>query len=210
MFASFKAPGLCRGTQVLVSDAPAGPFVEWSDGPVTPSDWECLDGTLFLDDAGDPWLVYCHEWLQVIDGRMIAQRLTPDLRAATGEPAELFTASQAPWVGAGDPAGLSDLRAATDGPWLHRLASGALVMLWSSGGKDGSYAMGIARSTSGTVLGPWVHEPEPLWSRDGGHGMIARTLDGRLLVTLHQPNQTPFERSVFAEIEETADSIRLA
>jgi beta-xylosidase len=211
MFASFKATDAARGTAVLAADSPAGPYVPWSDGPVTPRDWECLDGTLYVDPDGEPWIVYCHEWLQVVDGRMIAQRLTPDLLETTGEPVELFRASSAPWVGAGDPAGLYDEPAyVTDGPWLHRLASGTLIMLWSSGNTSGSYAMGIARSLTGDVLGPWEHQAEPLWADDGGHGMIVRALDGRLLVTLHQPNQTPLERPVFAEIEETEHSIVLA
>lgn len=210
MFASFKAPDVARGTAVLVADSPAGPFEPWSDGPVTPREWECLDGTLYVDGAGEPWIVYCHEWLQVTDGRMIAQRLTRDLRQSTGEPLELFRASSAPWVGGSDPAGLFDQPAyVTDGPWLHRLPSGVLIMLWSSGNRAGSYAMGIARSTSGTIDGPWEHQAEPLWASDGGHGMIVRALDGRLLVTLHQPNVTPLERPVFAEIVETADSVRL-
>ena len=32
--------------------------------------------------------------------------------------------------------------------------------------------MGVARSTTGSVLGPWVQQDEPLWARNGGHGMI--------------------------------------
>jgi len=211
MLASFKAPDAARGTQILVADSPQGPYEPWSDGPVTPRGWECLDGTLYVDESDAPWIVYCHEWLQVVDGRMIAQRLSLDLRESLGSPIELFRASDGPWVGGSDPAGLYDTPAyVTDGPWLRRLASGALIMLWSSGNTTGSYAMGIARSTSGTIVGPWEHEPEPLWAEDGGHGMIVRALDGRLLVTLHQPNQTPLERPVFAEIVETEHSVRLA
>ena len=54
LFASFKADGVCRGTQILRADHPLGPFEEWSDGPVTPRDWECLDGTLYVDGDGKP------------------------------------------------------------------------------------------------------------------------------------------------------------
>ena len=39
MFISFKAEGVCRGTQILASDSPRGPFLPISDGPVTPRDW---------------------------------------------------------------------------------------------------------------------------------------------------------------------------
>ena len=38
MLATFKADGVRRGTQVLVADAPTGPFEPHSDGPLTPRD----------------------------------------------------------------------------------------------------------------------------------------------------------------------------
>jgi beta-xylosidase len=98
MFASFKADGMHRGTQVLAAAGPRGPFLPHSNGPVTPRDWECLDGTLFVDDAGKPWMVFCHEWVQVHNGQICAMPLTNDLRTAAAEPVLLFTASQAPWV----------------------------------------------------------------------------------------------------------------
>lgn len=53
-FASSDPAAGPRGVQVLVSDEPTGPFVPWSQGPVTPRDIPCLDGTLFLDDDEAP------------------------------------------------------------------------------------------------------------------------------------------------------------
>lgn len=210
LFATFKAEGVCRGTQVLRADRPEGPYLPHSDGPVTPRDWECLDGTLHVDADGAPWLVFCHEWVQVMDGEIWAQRLTDDLRGATGDPVLLFRASEAPWSMPVDHPRLpAHIRAhVTDGPHLHRLTSGELIMLWSSMGASG-YAMGVARSASGTVLGPWRQEDAPLWARDGGHGMIARTRDGRLLLTLHHPNTTPDERTVLRPLTETDTTVTL-
>jgi len=98
MFATFKADGVCRGTQILVSDHPLGPYMPHSEGPVTPRDWECLDGTLHVDDEGQPWMVFCHEWVQVKDGTICAIPLAQDLSRAVGEPVQLFAASSAPWV----------------------------------------------------------------------------------------------------------------
>lgn len=209
MFATFTAPGRRRGTQILAADSPEGPYAPWSDGPVTPEDWECLDGTLHVDSEGMPWILFCHEWKQIGDGAIVAQRLSQDLRTALGEPAVLFTASKAPWTRALDkPSHANAPVYVTDGPFLHRLASGKLIMLWSSFGDQG-YAMGIARSASGTVLGPWIHEPEALWGKDGGHGMIARALDGSLFLTLHQPNQSPDERATFIPLQEREDTVVL-
>lgn len=212
MFASFKADKRYRGTQILVSDSAAGPYTALTDGPVTPADWECLDGTLHIDRRGDPWMVFCHEWVQVHNGAIHAIRLSPDLTHPAGRPVFLFNASEAPWVRRAEWAPEGSPRQfpvyVTDGPFLHRLASGVLLLLWSSVGAAG-YAMGIARSETGDVTGPWCQVAEPLWARDGGHGMLFRAFDGRLLLTLHTPNRTPDERPIFVEIEETADGIRL-
>ena len=95
----------------------------------------------------------------------------------------------------------------TDGPWLHRLPSGRLIMLWSSFG-EGDYTLGIARSESDTLRGPWRHDPQPL-ADDGGHCMMFRTLEGRLLLVLHSPNHGPRERARFFDVRETESTIEL-
>jgi len=157
-------------------------------------------------------MVYCHEWKQVNDGTILAQRLSPDLRHAIGEPNLLFSASQAPWTRALDVPAVHNREHpvyVTDGPFLFRLGSGKLIMLWSSFGDHG-YSMGIARSESGTVLGPWIQEDKPLWGTDGGHGMIGRTLDGDLFLTLHQPNKSPHERAALFPLIELEDTVILA
>jgi len=212
MFASFKAPQRYRGTQILVSDHPSGPYEPLTDGPVTPDEWECLDGTLYIDDHGDPWIVFSHEWVQVMNGSIWAMRLSHDLKQAAGRPVFLFCASEAPWVyrpGWPETQGRHSFPTyVTDGPFLYRTTNGRLLMLWSSRGPSG-YAMGIARSESGSITGPWTHEDTPLWAEDGGHGMVFRAFDGRLFVTFHRPNKTPHERPFFVEIEDTGDTIRL-
>jgi arabinan endo-1,5-alpha-L-arabinosidase len=211
LFASFKAEHCYRGTQVLVAVRPEGPYVPLSGGPVTPPDWECLDGTLHVDTDGKPWIVFCHEWVQVSNGAVYAMRLSDDLVAAAGRPVLLFNATEAAWVRrpAWPGEGLRDFPTyVTDGPYLHRTASGTLLMLWSSTGSAG-YAMGVARSESGTVSGPWVQQREALFGNDGGHGMVFRAFDSRLYVTLHRPNKTPDERPVFLPVEETAQGLQL-
>jgi len=191
MFASFKADGICRGTQILKASSPAGPFMPWSDGPVTPRDWECLDGTLYID-KGAPYMVFCHEWSQIKDGAICAVALSDDLKRAAGEPKTYFTASEAAW---GVPIKDGDCYV-TDGPFMFTTGSGGLLMLWSGFSKDG-YAMGTARSTTGGLDGEFVQDEKLLFSKDGGHGMVFRGLDGGLRVTLHTPNDTPMERPMF-------------
>jgi arabinan endo-1,5-alpha-L-arabinosidase len=196
-FVSFKSSDRCRGTQILRSDAPTGPFVPHSEGPVTPAGWECLDGTFFVNNEGQPYMVFCHEWVQVRDGEMCLIRLSEDLKRAESEPVVLFTASEPGWT-RGVKNGPNFV---TDGPFLYKPDKDSLVMLWSSFG-DGGYAQAIARSATGSITGPWIHDKEPIFSRDGGHGMIFRAFDGQLYLTLHSPNEKLKEHPVFIELND--------
>lgn len=191
-----------RGTQVLVSETPLGPYTPLGDGAQTPRDWLSLDGTLFIDAAERPWMVFCHEWLQVTNGEICAVRLSEDLSRAEGAPQLLFRAGDSPWCRKGGK-GL-----VTDGPFLHRLPNGVLLMLWSTFFTTGKYCVLVARSASGGLEGPWTHEAEPLYTNDGGHAMIFRGLDGRLMMSMHQPNAAP-ERPVFVALEETETGLRI-
>lgn len=199
MFATFLPRQGRRGTAVLRTDRPLGPFVLVSDGPVTPADWECLDGTLWVED-GAPHMVFCHEWQQVGDGRICRMPLTPDLSAAAGAPEILFAASEAPW--AYPLRGRAPGSYVTDGPYLRRAKDGALLMLWSSFGDDGGYRIGVATSSGGRLAGPWRQAAEPLYAADGGHGMLFDTADGALYLAIHTPNDSPNERPVFLRVRE--------
>lgn len=207
MFASFKKKGLCRGTQVLISDKASGPFKPLTDKPITPSDWECLDGTLYMDEENTPWMVFCHEWTQVVDGQMCAVKLDKVLKNTIGEVDVLFKSSDAPWTKGSNHKFIEDgievekMVYVTDGPYLYKTLNGQLLMLWSCGGQKG-YAMGIAVSESGNIRGPWKHDSEPLYEKDGGHGMIFKTFEDELMFTIHSPNKTPNERPAFIAIEE--------
>lgn len=210
MFASFIGNGRKRGTQILSSSSPLGPFKPLAKKATTPEDWQCLDGTLFVDEEARPWMVFCHEWVECNDGEVCAMRLSQDLREGQGEVQVLFRASEAGWTRAierRDGSGLKDARV-TDGPFLHRLPNGRLLMLWSSLGQEG-YAMSYALSESGKIQGPWKQEENPIVAGDGGHGMLFRTLDGRLCLSYHSPNTTPLERFHFREVEELENGLRI-
>jgi len=198
LLATFKVKATGRrGTGVLVADAIDGPYQPVSEGPVTPPHWDALDGSLYVDDEGSPWMIFCHEWTEIQDGTVCLTQLEPDLSRAVGEVSVLFAGSQGPWLTPKSnrrfPVGEAFV---TDGPYLHRSESGTLVMLWSSFRHE-RYALGAATSPSGDIRGPWVHQSQPLYADDGGHGMIFRGLDGQFRLTLHQPNQTPWERPRF-------------
>lgn len=190
-----------RATQVLVSDSPEGPFSPFENKPHTPVDWSSLDGTLYVEE-GVPYMVFCHEWTQVVDGTMELVRLKEDLSGPSGEPRTLFRAGDAPWV-----TPLHEHGKITDGPFLHKTGSGKLLMIWSSFGNSG-YAIGQAVSESGSITGPWIQE-KLVFSENGGHGMIFRTFEGELMLVFHQPNSSPLERAQLYRIREANDLLVL-
>ncbi len=196
-------PRVKRGSQVLVADNPMGPFVPFGNKPTLPEDMMTLDGTLWVED-GVPYMVFCHEWVQIKDGTVEVVRLTDDLSATIGQPARLFHGSDAPWSKKSKQYGCH----VTDGPWLYRTKGGKLLMLWSSGSETG-YAVGIATSDSGKLAGPWKQSPTPLFAANGGHPMLFTRFDGQLMLALHQPNDPPHEREQFLEIDEVGDTLVL-
>ena len=201
LFGTLSAEHAKRGTQVFVADGPLGPFRAHTDRAATPHDWMALDGTLHVEN-NQPWMVFCHEWVQIGDGTMNAVRLADDLSKPVGEPILLFRASDAPWCRPVQPG-----KYVTDGPCFYRLKSGPLLMLWSSFGERG-YAVGVARSVNATIQGPWTQDRQPLYE-GGGHCMIFQSLEGRPLLVLHAPNNSPKERARFFEVREEQDTVRL-
>lgn len=187
MFASFKSDDHHRGTAILVCDTPDGQFKEHSNGAVTPSEWECLDGTFYIEND-TPYIVFCHEWTQVHDGEVCALQLTSDLKGAVGEPILLWKASQASWKY--DIRGYGDY--VTDGPFFVRHGKD-LICIWSSFA-NGEYVEAISRSDNGSILGNWTIDDKLLYEKNGGHGMIFTDLSGKLNFVYHVPNDTPNER----------------
>lgn len=207
LISSFRAKGTYRRCQCLAGDSPLGPFKPVRQEPVTPKGWHCLDGTLYVDLNGKPWLVFCHEWLQVFDGQIAAVPLSDDLGEAIGAPIILFRASEAPWrdslIGKNGGGGF-----VTDGPFLYRMANGSLIMLWSNFTQHG-YATGYARSKFGDIQGPWVQEPDPLYAHDGAHSMLFHTFEGKLMMSLHCPNIHPLKRILLFEMEEREGKLQI-
>ena len=199
---------LFRGTQVFVSEGPEGPFLPFGKVPHTPMDRMALDGTLWVED-GRPYMIYCHEWVQVIDGTMVLVELAPDLSKTAGEHLTLFNASAAAWS-TGSPHESNSVKSyVTDGCFLYRTMTGKLLMIWSSF-MNGEYAIGIAESVTGKVSGPWRQQEKPLFTQNGGHGMIFRTFDGRLCIAFHRPNSPGGEeRAKFFELRDTGETLEL-
>ena len=194
MFATFHKEGGNKGTAVLVSDAPDGTFVPTSNGPLTPVEWEALDGTLYVED-GRPYMVFCHEWLQIGAGTVCAVELSDDLSKTVGEPFLLWSAGDAVWK--------HDLRDngsyVTDGPYLLK-KNGELISIWSSFCTGKKYCEAIARSDNGSILGKWSIDEKLLLENDGGHGMVFSDERGESYFVYHTPNSRFNERPCIKKI----------
>ena len=139
------------GKRVFLAGRPEGPFLPLGQFPQTPMERMALDGTLWVEEE-IPYMVFCHEWVQIVDGGMDLVRLSEDLSQAVEAPQTLFHASAADWS-TGSATG-DQTTYVTDGCFLYRTHTGKLLMIWSSF-KEGQYAMGVAESVTGRVAGPW-------------------------------------------------------
>lgn len=184
-----------RACHVLVSDKPDGPYRPFGDDTYLPADMPTLDATLWIDKDKKAYMVYCHEWLQNRNGTVEKIELKPDFSGTLGERKILFRASDSPWSRENTDDGSVRPNMVTDGPFLFRTTKGKLGMLWTSWVHD-VYTQGVAYSQSGTLDGPWVQEPEPITPPNFGHGMIFRTFDGRLLMSVHSHKKEAQERTI--------------
>jgi len=93
-------------------------------------------------------------------------------------------------------------------PVLTLPADSGVAMVWSTFIPGKEYCVLLARSASGLVAGPWTGHT-PLYTTNGGHGMIFKTFEGRLRLALHQPNNSPHERLHLLNLTDDSDILRL-
>lgn len=173
-----------RACHVLVSDKPDGPYLPMQDSIYLPPDKPTLDGTFWIDKDNKPYMVYCYEWLQNLNGTIEKIELKPDLSGTKGEAKVLFRASDSPWSREKNEGGNDRPNKVTDGPYLFQTKTGKLGMIWTSWIYD-VYTQGVAYSQSGTLNGPWIQEKDPITPPNYGHGMLFQTLNGKLLMSVH-------------------------
>ncbi|MBQ6066012.1 MAG: family 43 glycosylhydrolase [Clostridia bacterium] len=207
LFATYRSAATGkRGVAVFRSADPPGPFEIISDGHVTPKDHDAIDGTLYVDEKGQPWMVYVGEWTCNEDGvgDMMAAKLSDDLTRFVSEPVLLFRGTDAGWAKG----------KFTDGPFLYKTKTGRLLMLWSCTDRAG-YAVGIAYSSNGRIDGKWRQQPRELYkgskkNADGGHGMLFTAPDGTLTLAIHSPNSSTEDNpttAVFVPVADIGDTL---
>ena len=200
--ATFTQENGLRGSYVLKAENPLGPFEPYSDGALTPEEWECLDATLYVSKSGEPYLVFCHEHTQIIDGEICFIKLNKELNAAISLPTRLFAASSPYWADK-KPKGEHYI---TDGPFMYRTKEGKLLLIWSTF-VNHKYCQCVARSSDNELNGVFEHLPL-LIDNDGGHGMIFKAED-KLYLSYHTPNTNGLEHPKFTLIKDNGKSIEL-
>lgn len=205
-----------RSTHILMSHKPEGPYQPISSKNYLPENWSVLDGSLW-EEKGVPYMVFCHEWMQTVNGMIDYIRLTPDLTESVGNATTLFRASEAVW-----PKEMKSIGELTfgmalggyvaDGPFLFKTGTGRLGMLWSSWSSR-RCVQGVAYSESGKLAGPWTQCNEPLVPNNSGQGMIFRAFNGKVLMCLHQQsldieNPGP-RRPTLLEVDISGDKIKI-
>lgn len=201
---SSKQKGRLRCCTILDGGKkPTGPYqdilTKEENLSLTPRGQQCLDGSLYIDDKGQPWLVYSLEWNgpDVKDqvGETWAVKLKKNLRGSKGKPIKLFAANEAEW--ARQPDGAAYI---VDAPFMYKdEASGSLICLWSS--FTDTYAVGQAVSRSGRIEGPWEHVDGTIY-QNGGHEMIFRDLQGNLKMSLHHNNNDGHLKIVDVQVKD--------
>lgn len=191
IFVSLKKKNGKRGTYVLKSNVLLGDYAFVSDKPITPENWMCLDATLFIDNDGTPYTIFCREWLEVKTGEIYIAKLNKTLSSLISEPVLLFKANEPEWAfpiyGNGY---------VTDGPFVW-FEDNKYHMIWSSFCKrnsilssfknDEQKEYALSHITSANLFGPWKQEKTPLIDNNAGHGMTF-TKDGARYIALHYPN----------------------
>lgn len=202
MFATFTKPNGLRGTYILKGDSPLGEFKPHSNGAVTPEEWECLDGTFYIDKNGNPFIIFCHEHTQIIDGTICYAGLNDDLTALTGEVVTMFTGSEPFYIKKAP----DDGHFVTDGPFMYRSKTDELFMLWSTF-INHQYAECLVKFNDGELNMNFTHSA-PLIDDDGGHGMIFKD-DENIYLTFHTPNKSLYERPKFVKIKDSGDCLEI-
>lgn len=177
LFFSGKNDTTRRATGVAVASNPLGPYIDLMPNPLTPPQYECLDGHLFRDTDGLEYFIYVYEWVQAGIGEMWIQRIASNYTHLIGEPVFLFRGTDASWG-----------NFVVDGPSMIK-RNDTYFLFWSTYNQknDGKYCCGYATATN--ITGPYTQSTEPLINNDAGHCTIFKQNGSDdYSITFHQPN----------------------
>lgn len=183
---------------IAVSDDPLGPFKD-AAVDIIPEEGSYIDGHIFIDDNGQPFLYYVKDNFEnIIDGNHISQiyvqEMSDDLLSVEGEPTLLLTPDQS-WE---SPYGEYQWN---EGPYVLKNDDTYYLMYSANYFASPLYAVGYA--TSDDPMGPFEKSEEnPILSEDvdngisgPGHNSITVGLDDHTMYTVYHVHTDPEEPS---------------
>ena len=215
MFLSLMGKNGKRGTEISVSDTPDGRFTPIVNGPATPSERSCIDGTVYIE--GDtPYMGYSADWPDNYNeeqdcyiGEIWAVQLTEDLKERVGSPFMLFRSglslcSKEPNIMEWN--GKQIKRYGSDAPFITKLSDGTLYLTWSPFPGD-TYI--VAAAVAKSIKDEWVHLDKPLFGDNGGHAMFFDDLNGNKKLCIHWPERWFDERARFIDVKEVNGTLEI-
>lgn len=152
-------------------------------GRITPADKMSLHATL-LEEDGEYWVTYCHEWKECVNGEMRRVKLSPNFRGIVAETDTLLFKATANGYKT------STTRLVTDAPYYLR-QNKELYIIWSTYDNRRNYLTLMAKSSNGKISGGW-EQIAPLIVDDGGHAMVFTDYSGVKHLVYHTPSVKNF------------------
>ena len=177
---------------LAVSDAPSGPYRDLHTPWFDPG-YSTIDGDIFVDDDGTPYLTFSRNGSQdgYGYGMIYGVQLERDLSKPVGEPVKLLEASQ-PW----ERINWARNRC-NEGPTVIKHA-GRYYMTYSAN-NTGWPGYGVGYATAKSPLGPWSKaEGNPILAShleigvsSPGHNSIVTTADGKEMFIVYHTHADP-------------------
>ena len=181
MIITLTCKGHKRGSYLLASKKIVSGYK--MIGRITPEDKMSLHATL-LEEDGEYWVTYCHEWKECVNGEIRRVKLTPDMKGIVAETDTLLFKATANGYKT------STSRLVTDAPYYLR-QNKELYIIWSTYDNRRNYLTLMAKSSNGKISGEW-EQLAPLIVDDGGHAMVFNDYSGIRHIVYHTPSTKNF------------------
>ncbi len=181
---------------LAVSDQPTGPFKELR-APLFDNGWSCIDGHIFVDADGTPYLYFAKVGVipppprRYLSGIVYGVRLKADLSGIEGEPV-LCTQADQPWE-----LPESGRSRCNEGAFVFKARNTYYLTYSANHYAEPFYGIGYA--TSKSPLGPWTKSTtNPLVAQDKargisgpGHNCVIHSPDGKEQFVVYHTHTDP-------------------
>jgi GH43 family beta-xylosidase len=188
--------GKGRGSIILYSESIEKKYQLLTGDYITPTNWDCLDATLFIQNK-KPYLVFSNEWINTVkkdgDGALYVSELSKDLKEFITEPKKIISGKDCGFATEITNNGISGYVA--EGPFLIE-EKGKINLFWSTFTPKG-YC--VVKSVADSVFGEYKFD-KFVFEDDGGHCMVFEDFNGKQRIIFHKPNNSPYERMSIFEL----------